>query len=204
MMILLNEIREKPIIILRTHQKVLRLLLILLSGAVLGLIAKYTDGSEIGLISTGLGFWIFITTLIAVSSRSPEAAALHAFSFLSTMLIVYYIYSMVLFGFFPRSYFLAWGVIAMLSPIGGYFVWYSIGLGWKAAAFAALPISLLVVEGYSFIYTYSFTEGIDLLAALILFIILPSKKKQYLLVLSIVIGLSLVIDRFGLIYYFPS
>lgn len=189
---------------LRSHQKVSRLMIILLAGAALGFFAKYTDGSKIGLIGSGLGIWIFITTLIAVASRSPKAAALHAFSFLSAMLIVYYIYSMVLFGFFPRSYFWAWGGIAMLSPIGGYYVWYARGVGWMAAAIAALPISLLVAEGYSFFYTYSLTAGIDLLAALILFIYLPLRKKQHLLVLPIVIGLSIVFDRFGLLYYFPS
>ncbi|MBW9235447.1 hypothetical protein JQK62_25285, partial [Leptospira santarosai] len=59
------------------------------------------------------------------------------------MLLVYYVYSMWIFGFFPAYYFLRWGLIALASPLAAYIVWYSKGTGWTAALCAAMPISFV-------------------------------------------------------------
>jgi len=187
-----------------TQQKMWKILFVLVLGALLGFLAKYTDGTMIGLIGTNLGFWIFVTTIVAAWSRTPVAAALHAFVFLAAMLIVYYVYSMLLFGFFPRYYFYAWGSIALLSPIGGYLVWFARGTGWAAAICAALPISFLLVEGYSFVYTFSFPQGFALLAAVILYLCLPANGSQRLRMLPIVLTLSVVLERIGILTYLPG
>ncbi|WHY77927.1 DUF6518 family protein [Neobacillus sp. WH10] len=186
------------------QQRLVRVLFVFILGALLGFLAKYTDGLVVGLIGTYLGFWITVTTIIAVRSRSPKAAALHAFVFLIAMLLVYYIYSMVLFGFFPKYYFIAWGSIALISPIGGYAVWYAKGNGWIAALCAAFPISLLLVEGFSFFYTLSIPRGFDIILAILLFIILPANHFQRLRMLPIVTGLFFLIEQIGLLYYLPG
>ncbi|MEH7352953.1 DUF6518 family protein [Neobacillus drentensis] len=186
------------------QQRLVRVLFVFMLGALLGFLAKYTDGLVVGLIGTYLGFWITVTTIIAVRSRSPKAAALHAFVFLIAMLLVYYIYSMLLFGFFPKYYFIAWGSIALISPIGGYAVWYAKGNGWIAALCAAFPISLLLVEGYSFFYTLSIPRGFDIILAVLLFIILPANYFQRLRMLPIVTGLFFLIEQIGLLYYLPG
>lgn len=85
---------------------------------------------------------------------------------------------MVLFGFFSRYYFLAWGGIALLSPIAGYIAWYVRGTGWLAALCAALPIALLFVEEYSFFYTGSVPRGLDILAGFFLFVMLSLNNRQ--------------------------
>jgi hypothetical protein len=197
---MLINIRAKSEKMLTIQQKLLRVFLCSMLGAILGFLAKYTDGSVVGLIGTYLGFWIVVTTILAVWSRSPEAAALHAFVFLVTMLIVYYIYSMVLFGFFPKYYFIAWGSIALLSPIGGYAVWFARGHGWISALCAAFPISLLLIEGYSFFYTLSISRGFNIISALLLVIILPRTNFQRLRILPIVAVIIFLIERLGLIY----
>ncbi|MFJ7728689.1 DUF6518 family protein [Neobacillus sp. NPDC097160] len=186
------------------QQRLVKVLFVFMLGALLGFLAKYTDGSVVGLIGTYLGFWVVVTTIIAVRSRSPKVAALHAFVFLFAMLIVYYFYSMMLFGFFPMNYFIAWASIALLSPIGGYVVWYAKGNGWRAAFCAALPISLLLVEGYSFFYTLSIPSGFDIVLAVLLFIILPANHFQRLRMLPIVTVLFFLMERFGLLYYLPG
>lgn len=186
------------------YQRVVRVLGVFMVGALLGFLAKYTDGSVVGLIGTYLGFWIVVTTFIAVRSRSPKAAALHTFVFLFAMLIVYYVYSAVLFGFFPRNYFIAWGSIALLSPIAGYVVWYAKGNGWRAALCASLPIGLLMVEGYSFIYTFPIPRGFDLFSAVLLFFILPANSFQRLRMLPILAVLFFLIERIGFLYYLPG
>ena len=184
--------------------KIVNVAFVLMFGAILGFLAKYTDGTTIGLIGTYLGFWIFITTLICIYSRTPLAAAVHTFLFLIAMLAVYYIYSMFLFGFLPKYYLFAWGSIALLSPIGGFVVWYASGMGWFAAVCAALPISLLVVEGYNFYYTFSITAGLDLLFAVILFLIFSKDWKQRMRIASITIFISIVLARIGILYYLPA
>ncbi|MFF2448824.1 DUF6518 family protein [Neobacillus sp. NPDC058068] len=183
------------------QQRSVRVLFVFLLGALLGFLANFSDGSVIGLIGTYLSFWIVIATIIAVRSRSPKAAALHTFIFLMTMLIVYYIYSMVQFGFFSMDYFITWGSIALLSPIGGYAVWYAKGNGWIAALCAALPISGLLVEGYSFFYTFSIPQGFDIISAAMLFIILPANHFQRLRMLPIVTVLFFLMERLGILYY---
>lgn len=87
---------------------------------------------------------------------------------------------MWLFGFFPKYYFIRWGIIALASPIAAYIVWFSRGDGWTAALSAAMPIGLLISEGYPFAYMFQITLEFDILSAFILLLILPINKKQCL------------------------
>ncbi|URM32664.1 hypothetical protein LLY41_20385 [Cytobacillus firmus] len=174
-------------------------LAIFLAGALLGLLAKYTDGTVLGLIGSGLGFWIAAASLLAAWSRTPKAAGLHVLVFFIAMLSAYYLYSMILFGFFPKSQFIFWGGIALFSPICGYAVWFARGEGWLAAVCAAMPISLLIGESFSFIYTYSIPQGFILLLAVFLWIVLPKNHFQRIRVIPLTAVLLFIIERFGLL-----
>ncbi|WP_042272367.1 DUF6518 family protein [Faecalimicrobium dakarense] len=198
----LNEIRQKEASDLSIYQKFIRVLLVFIFGAVMGILAKYTDGTIIGLIGTYLGIWIFIATLISVYSRSPEAGAIHVFAFFMAMLLAYYIYSMKLFGFFPGYYFFAWVGVALLTPIGAYVVWYSKGNNLISSIFASLPISVLLWEGYSFYYTFSMPEFIDIVFAVLLLFILSKNSKQIFRTIFISIVLFFVILKSDIIYLF--
>ena len=180
----LNHIRAVPEVRIPIQRKWIQVFISFFLGAVLGFLAKYFDNTQIvGEIGTYLGFWVLTAALLSAWSRSPRAAAVHVFVFFAAVLLIYYTYSMILFGFFPRYYFLAWGGIALLSPICGTIVWYARGSGWTAAFCASLPISLLLVEGYSFFYTLSIPRGFDVLAAVFLFVILADKANQRLQIL---------------------
>jgi hypothetical protein len=141
--------------------------------------------------------------LLAAWSRSPRAAALHVFVFFIAMLSAYYLYSMLLFGFFPTYYFLAWGAIALLSPIGAIIVWHARGVGWMAALCAALPIALLLVEGRSFFYTFSAVSGFAILAAVVLLVVLAQNTVQRLRVLvltAVVFFIFLQLDILSMLF----
>ncbi|MBM7702906.1 DUF6518 family protein [Metabacillus iocasae] len=207
----LDAIRKKSQDERTVQRKLTYLVLLVLVGATFGFVSKYVDGSSLGLIGSDISFWVVVTTIIAAWSRSPRAAALHACLFLSAMLIVYYLYSMILFGFFPTSYFIGWGSIALLSPIAGYIIWFSRGEGWLAACIAAAPISVLIVNGSSFFYVLSLevsslwtTQGFSLLSAVILFLFLPNHSKQRLRIIPPLILFYFVIEYSDLMYYFPS
>lgn len=137
----INAIRSIPE---KIHMKreVLISLFTMLLGLALGYIAKITDSiSMIGEIGTDLGIWVLIVSMIVAFSHTPITAAITAPVFFLSMLASYYLYGHLVLGFFPRAYFTGWLVVSLLSPIGGFIVWFSRGKGWIAAVCAALPIS---------------------------------------------------------------
>jgi hypothetical protein len=197
---------------LTAKQTIIYLGVYFIFGILLGVIAKYSDtvpsNSESGMfysiisdITTSIGIWIALATLISVWSRSAIYAALKVLAFFVGMLLGYYIYSQVLFGFFPSYYFLRWGAIALVSPICAYIVWFSRGEGWGSAFCAALPIGLLLTQGYSFFYVFSMVLGLDLFAALLLLVILTKSKAQYLKVIPMVILIVIILRNSYLLSY---
>ena len=160
-------------------------------GVLLGLAAKYSDTviayglsgmllEFISNITTRLGIWVVLATIIAFGSRSPKIAAIRVFTFFVGMLLAYYLYSQFLFGFFPKYYFLCWGIIALFSPFAAYLVWFSRGTGWFSAFSAGLPIGLLLQQGLPFFYVFSAVLGFDIIAAMLLLIVLPKQGEQRL------------------------
>ena len=208
----LNKIRAEQMAPLTINQEILRVLSILTLGMLLGLIAKYSDTipsnwplghfwSFIKDITTRLGIWILLATIIGAWSRNPKIGAIKVFAFFIGMLLTYYIYSAKLFGFFPTYYFLRWGLIALVSPLAAYIVWFGRGQGWIAALCAALPIGLLAAQGYSFLHTFAAVLGFDFLSAIALFIALPQWKYQHFKVLPLVLVITILLRHFHVIGY---
>ncbi|WP_343209402.1 hypothetical protein [Anaerolentibacter hominis] len=135
-------------------------------GVLLGLAAKFLDtvsydGSILnyalawlGNVFSRIGVWVLLAELIALYSKSPGRAALYVFLFFAGMLLAYYFYTTKLFGFFPRYYFLHWGMIALASPALAWFAWFGRGEGWFSVLAAALPAGLLLQQGLSFGFWY--------------------------------------------------
>ncbi|MFS0881382.1 hypothetical protein [Metabacillus niabensis] len=203
-------IKEEPK--LTAKQMIIQLAIYFLLGAFLGVIAKYSDtvssNSGIGMIfdfisntTTRLGIWVGLATFVAVWSENPKVAAFKVFGFFAGLLIAYYIYSQVLFGFFPTYYFLRWGAIALVSPLAAYIVWFSRREGGLSAICAALPIGLLLEQGAPFFYGYSVVLGFDLFIAILLLVILPKSKIQYLLVVPLSILLAFILRSSNILLY---
>jgi hypothetical protein len=194
-------------------QMITQLCACLLFGALLGVLAKYSDtvpatNSPMGVffdfissVTTHLGIWVLIGAIIAAGSRSPKAAAINVLVFFAGMLLAYYKYTQILFGFFPTYYFLRWGSIAIASPFAAYLVWFSKGKGWFAAFCAALPIGLLLSQGYPFFYSFSSVRGFDILAALLLLALLPRQKVQYLRVAATGVLIAFILSFSNILPY---
>lgn len=166
---------------------------VFLFGVLLGWLAKELDNTlVIGEIGTQLGLWIFTVTMISVYSRCAGLAALHTFLFLAAMLTAYYLHTVYINGFFPKHYIIVWTGFALLSPVYGWTVWFAKGEGWAAALCAAVPISLLAAEGYAFFYTFRASLLFDIVAAILLFLLLPKSAKQKLYTLGIAIVLVIL------------
>ncbi|MBU3146990.1 hypothetical protein [Clostridium sp. CF012] len=208
----LNKIRAEQSAPLTIKQIILKVLVIFALGMFLGFIAKYSDtipsnglmGSvwhTVSNITTRLGIWVLLATIIAAWSNNPRIGAIKVFAFFSGMLLVYYIYSMRLFGFFPTYYFIRWGGIALASPIAAYIVWFSRGNGWIAALCASMPIGLLVSQGYPFFYMFTMTLGFDIFSAIILFLILPMNKKQWLRIFMLTLLIVFILRNSRVLSY---
>ena len=177
---------------------------VLLLGATLGLIAKLTDSvSIIGEIGTEIGIWIFVASLIAGYSRYPLSAAINVFLFFCAMLAAYYIYGQMALGFFPRSYFIGWLVVTLLSPLGGAIIWFSRADGIVGSAITALPTALLFAHGYPVFYSHRITLLLSIIMGIILCLILPKTVKQKAIAFTISLPLAFAVVVMRLMNYLP-
>ncbi|RDW19174.1 hypothetical protein CWR48_08985 [Oceanobacillus arenosus] len=218
-----NRIRTKTIV--GKKQIAYSVLFSAILGFTLGFVAKILDSpmipyeiSILSFIGSNWGIWIFIPTLIAVYSYTPRLAAIRVFIFLISMLVSYYTYTILVLGLFPLKYIIFWCILALLSTIPAYIMWFSHANHLISSIIIALPISVIAFEGYK-IYldtvnyyekfmqyenilinegNYYFMLGTEIFYALMIIIILllvPKRKKQclYIIPFSVVVFFALVI-----------
>jgi hypothetical protein len=150
-------------------------------GVLLGILSKGFDGvSIIGDVTTEIGVWIFLASIIALISHNPISSAINTILFFLAMLAAYYLYGHFVLGFFPQAYFRMWLLAASLTPFGGFLLWFAHGNGWFSAVVAALPISVLLAHGYPVWYTHKVTLFMDIVFAVVLVFVLPTTSKQRL------------------------
>lgn len=194
-------------------------------GFTLGFVAKILDSpiipheiSILGYIGSNWGIWIFISTIIAVYSYTPKIAATRVFIFLISLLFSYYTYTLLFLELFPLKYIIFWCILALLSTIPAYIMWFSHTNHLISNIITALPISVIAFEGYKiYLSTVNYYEkykqyenilisqgnyfymlGTEIIYALMIIIILllvPKRKKQclYIIPFSIVVFTILVI-----------
>ena len=178
--------------------------LVAVLGFALGFVAKATDSiSILGDIGTHLGIWVLVASLIVAFSSAPVIAMINAPLFFLPMLASYYLYGHFVLGFFPKSYFIGWLIVSLLSPLGGLAVWFSRGNGWVAYICAALPVSFLLAEGYPAFYTYRITLILDLFFAAVLLIVLQKTWRSRAFVLALACILTLVFTSLNLLSFLP-
>ncbi|WP_230501168.1 hypothetical protein [Sutcliffiella rhizosphaerae] len=171
-------------------------------GVLLGIISKYLDTiavdgswwsislSYFGDLFTRLGIWILIATFIAAYSKTSINAAINTFLFFIGMLISYYVYSAYLFGFFPTSYFLWWGTLAIVSPFLAILVYKGKQKEKFAYILPALPLGLMLSLSLAigpFYIDISYIE--ELIMYVVLCVIFYKQPKQ----LAVVILLSFIV-----------
>ncbi|WP_150270249.1 hypothetical protein [Paenibacillus tepidiphilus] len=157
-----------------------------------------------------LGIWVFTAALLAVFSYSPKLAAVRVFAFFASMLTVYYLYTTLVLDFFPAREILFWGICSAVSPVCGYLMWYARGGGgWFAPVVSALPITVLLAEGFELRHAYlpvhyhyyliPWLMAVYLLMAAALLLIIPKRKTQSLIVLPIALLLALIMISLDLL-----
>lgn len=172
-------------------------------GILMGLAAKLVDNPELPQIFDAvggrLGIWIFTASLLAVYSASPKAAAVRVFSFFAATLLVYYVYTVLLLGFFPKRQIIFWSFCALISPVCAYVMWFAHGKGWFAGICASLPVSVLAAEIYRSPEDGFLLWGIYCFMAVVLLIFLPEGKKQRVFAAVDAFALTVVLVKFNIL-----
>ena len=181
-------------------------ILCLALGIILGITSKYldtvaVDGSWItnvlhylGDLFTRLGIWVWMATLIAAYSRTLRRAAINTFVFFLGMLMSYYIYSAYLFGFFPTSYFIRWGAIALLSPLLAVIVWKANDNERLAMILPALSMGLMLSLSLSIgLFYVDLAHLEELIMYVFLCVVFYKNPKQMIVSIGLSIIMAIII-----------
>ncbi len=174
-------------------------------GFILGLTAKLVDVPAITHslpifddIFGRFGVWIFTATLISVFSFTPVRAAIRVFSFFISMLLTYYIYTILFLGFYPKSQIILWSIVSLISPICGAIMWYAHQRNWFTNILASLPIVALCTEWYITGEVNRLLLPVYLLMIILLLVFIPQKKRQCLPIILISTVITFLLLKTGL------
>ncbi|CAI6065655.1 hypothetical protein PAECIP112173_01969 [Paenibacillus sp. JJ-100] len=194
-------------------RKVYALVWMIILGGIMGLAAKLVDTQGVNpvfdQIGGRLGIWIFVATLISVYSYSPRSAAVKVFSFFTSLLTFYYLYTVFFLHFFSKNETMFWVICAVVSPICAVVMWYARGHGYVASFILSLPVAVLITEGYTLknaylpehehYYLVPILMGFYLLMVITLLWIVPRKKIHMLTVIPVALLLSFIMIYFDII-----
>lgn len=192
----LNDIR-RPINI-SLSRKLLYSALIFISGVILGVISKLLDETASNLLPyflesldlrnffSRIGVWIFLAVLISVYSKSPVRSAINVFLFFVGMLGSYYLYTVMIAGFFPKTYMMFWIVMAMISPFMAFLCWYAKGKGIIAISISSIIFMFISRQTFAFgAWYFDILNTLELLLWVATIFVLYQSPKQIIKVATI-------------------
>lgn len=170
----------------------------LVLGMLMGWVSKDLEGSGvIGAIIGNIGVWVFASALLAAWSKDAVSAALNVFIYFIGVIAAYYTHWIFLGNNLPVSSVVHWLIFAALGALIGFIVWNSWGKEWVGAICAAVPISLLIAEGYTFYENMAWSLIFDIVCAVILYLVLAPGKMQKLMALPFIIIFTFALVYFG-------
>ena len=196
----LNEIREP--VKMSQSRKVFYSTLMFITGVILGVISKVIDTTpsnylpyfleviDIGNFFSRIGVWIFLAVVISVYSKSPAWSTINVFLFFVGMVGSYYLYTVLVAGFFPKSYMMIWIVMTVISPFLAFVCWYAKGKGVIAIFISSIVIMFISRQSFAFGFWYfDIRYHLELLLWIAMIFVLYQSPKQITKV--IIIGLLL-------------
>ncbi|MFD4820528.1 hypothetical protein [Peribacillus butanolivorans] len=207
----LNEIR-RPINI-SLSRKFLYSTLIFIAGVILGVLSKVLDETasnslphflevlDLRNFFSRMGVWIFIAVLISVYSKSPVRSAINVFLFFVGMVGSYYLYTVMIAGFFPKSYMMIWIVMTVISPFIAFVCWYVKGKGIIAIFISSIIFMFISRQAFAFGFWYFYIINIlELLLWIATIFVLYQSPKQIIKVITIGLLLRFVTSQSNLFW----
>lgn len=198
-----NKTKDNSITLKR---KIISSIAILIFGILMGVGSKALDEASFNELPTIMqklditnflgrfGIWIFIGVCISVYSSSAKRAALNVFLFFIGMVSSYYIYCVLMAGFFPLNYAMIWFGLTLVSPFLGavcHFAKYEskIAIGISGIIIGAvLSQTILFLQG---IMIPHITEVMVLIATLF---VLRRKPKEFAAEVALSLPVALLIQ----------
>lgn len=127
-----------------------------------------------------LSVWMFAALVIAIYSGSALRAGIRVFLFFAAMLCGYYSYTVLVAGFFPKSYVMIWCALTVASFFLAFVCWYAKGQGRLSLFLSAAIVSVFFAQGFSFgaFYIYVAYQGLELVIWLLSIAVLYQNPKQ--------------------------
>ena len=192
----LNEIR-KPINISRSR-KLLYSSTVFIMGVILGVISKVLDTTPSNYLPyfleildlrnffSRMGVWLFLAVVISVYSKSPIRSAVNVFLFFAGMVGSYFLYTVLVAGFFPKSYMMFWMVMTVISPFLAFVCWYAKGKGIIAISISTIIFMFISRQTFAFGFWYfDIMNMLEFSLWIATIFVLYQSPKQIIKVLSI-------------------
>lgn len=192
----LNGIR-KPTNISRSRQ-FLYSTLIFIAGITLGLFSKMLETTlsnslpyfleilDLRNFFSCMGVWLFLAVVISVHSKSPIRSAINVFLFFVGMVGSYYLYTVLVAGFFPKSYMMIWITMTFVSPFLAFVCWYAKGKGLIAISISSVIFMLISRQALVFGFWYfGIANILDFLLWIATLFVLYQSPKQIIKVVTI-------------------
>ncbi|WP_027398906.1 hypothetical protein [Anaerovorax odorimutans] len=207
----LNTIR-KPISS-PVSKRILYSALVLIVGIALGIIAKILDETpsnsfppfieilDLRNFFSRIGFWLFSGICISIYSKTPLRAAINILLFFAGMVSSYYIYTVKVAGFFPKSYMMIWIAITILSPFIGAVCWYAKGIHPVSLCISVMILMIMTRQAFVFGFWYfDVCYALELLLWVLTLAVLYKKPKQIMVVSGVGILLFFITSPLNLFW----
>ncbi|KPB06016.1 hypothetical protein [Bacillus sp. CHD6a] len=200
----LNNIR-RPVNI-SFSKKVVSSSFLFIAGVMLGVFSKMLDETasnqlpyflqvmDLRNFFSRMGVWLFLAMLVALHSKSPLRASINVFVFFVGMVGSYYVYTIMVAGFFPRSYMMIWVTMTVISPFMAFVCWYAKGNGILAILISSFLLMFMSRQAFVFGFWYlDISYILEFLLWIATIIVLYQSPKQLIKVFAI-----------GMFFYFVT
>lgn len=192
----LNKIRKPKYISI--SKKIIDSLLIFALGIMLGIISKALDETasnllplfieqlDLGNFFSRIGIWMFIGICVSIYSKTPLRGGINTLLFFTGMVSSYYIYTIAVAGFFPKSYMVVWIVFTALSPFLGAVCWYAKGTHVVSIFLSSLIFAMMMRQAINFGFWYfDISYYLELFLWIATAFVLYQKPKQIAAVIAL-------------------
>lgn len=131
---------------------------------------------NLGNVFSQMSIWIFICTIIAASSNSPQRASINVFLFSVGMLVTYYITAQIIQNVYSIAFIYGWAAFSLCTSVFAFFTWYSKGRGWVKTAISCGILLFIILCAMILFDKIRFSDILILLLTTVYLFFIPVKN----------------------------